>query len=773
MFSGGRSQSPSILSSSPISSPRAFALGHYGSRDNRVRMAQSNHHFGSQTLGTVAGAATPGSPGSPSPRNLTLNHGTSSPSCSNSKGAPAFFQHQFGVPQSQPNLQSQQRNQSRRHQAVGHSPRRARVLLEKAQPRQLPAAPAPTDSPVAVSSEASAHTGQPSNVEGTQAGVLPASLLRDWSVPEDGTLGVGAFAKIYKVTEKASGNLFAMKVMERSFFASRGMEYLIMNEINSMKRCVEQGSLRRVVRLFDAREEEGNVYLRMELCQTNLLVHVNSFPGHRAQEGNVNIWAVQLCLGLEDIHQVGIIHRDIKPENLLLASDGTLKIADFGWSADISENNCSLAGTFQFMAPEILEEETAHTTAVDVWSAGATLIQVLMGRAFLRVALGLGPTGLSANDPQGATKVRCTRLLCEIAEVCPLKEEHRPEFLSQCCWDFLRQMLIPEVERRFTIMQALDHTWIRDLRPIFEAPELSDPCQTKSRDASPDLREQSLRIRLSRVASRNVIEQKSAQTPTMGTRGVQLQGDGLENTDASAALWRARFAGGSRTVESPVPQPQAMPTSPRSTINRRQEGRAQAKPHAPAKGQRCESPCAVDRHRARTVSPEPHAFVGGSAFPWGSSRDATSTRHFPRSTSINRGIRASELGSAFVDDRRHVVRASSTPPEGVQKCSLYGAESARVPDFAEGASRLDLSCTAPSDRSARQGAGCLSPQAPRVLRTTPTALCMPPRNFADLRPYMASPPVSPGSHTSQVGKLPSTPGTGRVPFHPRVTASRR
>merc|ERR1712136_731756 len=417
-----------------------------------------------------------------------------------------------------------------------------------------------------------------------------------------------------------------------------------------------------------------------------------------AQEGNVNIWAVQLCLGLEDIHQVGIIHRDIKPENLLLASDGTLKIADFGWSADISENNCSLAGTFQFMAPEILEEETAHTTAVDVWSAGATLIQVLMGRAFLRVAL--GPTGLSANDPQGATKVRCTRLLCEIAEVCPLKEEHRPEFLSQCCWDFLRQMLIPEVERRFTIMQALDHTWIRDLRPIFEAPELSDPCQTKSRDASPDLREQSLRIRLS------------------------------------------RFAGGSRTVESPVPQPQAMPTSPRSTINRRQEGRAQAKPHAPAKGQRCESPCAVDRHRARTVSPEPHAFVGGSAFPWGSSRDATSTRHFPRSTSINRGIRASELGSAFVDDRRHVVRASSTPPEGVQKCSLYGAESARVPDFAEGASRLDLSCTAPSDRSARQGAGCLSPQAPRVLRTTPTALCMPPRNFADLRPYMASPPVS-------------------------------
>jgi serine/threonine protein kinase len=627
---------------------------------------------------------------------------------------------------------------------------------------------------VVASSEASVPTGQLSNVESAPPTLLPPSLQKDWAIPEDGTLGVGAFAKIYKVTEKASGNSFAMKVMERSFFASRGMEYLIMNEINSMKRCVEQGSLRRVVRLFDAREEEGNVYLRMELCQTNLLVHVNSFPGHRAQEGNVNIWAVQLCLGLEDIHQVGIIHRDIKPENLLLAPDGTLKIADFGWSADVTENNCSLAGTFQFMAPEILEEETAHTTAVDVWSAGATLIQVLMGRAFLRVALGLGPTGLSAHDPQGATKVRCTRLLCEIAEVCPLKEEHRPEFLSQCCWEFLRQMLIPEVERRTTIMQALDHPWIRDLRPIFEAPELSDQCQ-KSRDQSPDLREQSLRIRLSRVASRNVIDQKGAQTPTMGTRSVQLKVDGLENTDASAALSRARMAGGSRRPESPLPQPQAIPGSPRSTINRRQEGRAHAQPHAPhapPKGQRCESPSAAERHRARTVSPEPHAMVGSSAFPWPGSRDATGSRHLPRSTSINRGMRASELGSAFADDRRNVVRASSTPPEGMQKCSIHGADSARVPDFIDGGSRRDFSCTAPSDRSSRRVAGCPSPAAPRVLRAAPTGLGLTPRGFAEMRPFLTSPPVSPGSHTTQVAKLPSS-GTCRVPYHPRVMASRR
>ena len=108
---------------------------------------------------------------------------------------------------------------------------------------------------------------------------------------------------------------------------------------------------------------------------------------------------------------------------------------------------------------------------------------------------------------------------------------------------------------------------------------------------------------------------------------------------------------------------------------------------------------------ARTVSPEFHAMVGGSVFPWPRSREATGSRHLPRSTSINRGMRVSDLGSAFADDRRNVVRASSTPPEGMQKCSIHGADSARVPDFIDG-SRRDFSCTAPSDRSSRLVAGC-------------------------------------------------------------------
>jgi serine/threonine protein kinase len=201
----------------------------------------------------------------------------------------------------------------------------------------------------------------------------------------------------------------------------------------------------------------------MELCRINLLFHVNSLPGHYATEASAVGWALQLFEGLSDLYRLGILHRDIKPENLLLTFDDTLKISDFGWCAHVSEKPISLAGTFQSMAPEVLEELEPQTEAVDVWSAGCAIIQLLIGRAFLSRATGLGPTGLSTDDPNGATRVRINRLLEEIAEVCPLLDDERPDFLSPACWDFLRQSLTPDVNYRMTVHEALAHEWFQGL----------------------------------------------------------------------------------------------------------------------------------------------------------------------------------------------------------------------------------------------------------------------------------------------------------------------
>jgi len=290
---------------------------------------------------------------------------------------------------------------------------------------------------------------------------LPAAMAQDFEQNlSEGLLGSGAFAQIFRVTQRGTGQPFAIKVMSRQHFAVRGIEKQIKSEVDAMSRAAETLRCRHIVKLCETYEENGSVFLRMELCKFSLLHYVNTQPGCYIPEHNMGTWARHLCLGLKDLHELCVMHRDIKPENLLISQDGALKIADFGWCAEIHEAPSSLAGTFQFMAPEVLEGERAQTEAVDVWSAGATLFQVLMAHPLLRTALQMGPTGFSATDPHKATKVRTSRLLGEIAGTCPLHRDSRPPHLSTSCWDFLRVLLIPDVATRATTIQALAHPWL-------------------------------------------------------------------------------------------------------------------------------------------------------------------------------------------------------------------------------------------------------------------------------------------------------------------------
>ena len=80
----------------------------------------------------------------------------------------------------------------------------------------------------------------------------------------------------------------------------------------------------------------------------------------------------------------------------------------------------------RFIAP------VAFAGAVYVWSAGLAWIQLLMGRAFIEMAFGFGQT-------HGSNVVRYSKLSSKMYKICPRKEEHRPDFLSQCCCGFCCQ----------------------------------------------------------------------------------------------------------------------------------------------------------------------------------------------------------------------------------------------------------------------------------------------------------------------------------------------
>jgi eukaryotic-like serine/threonine-protein kinase len=94
--------------------------------------------------------------------------------------------------------------------------------------------------------------------------------------------------------------------------------------------------------------------------------------------------AIQVGQGLAKAHAAGIIHRDIKPANLMVAHDGLVKIVDFGIAKVLAQTSATRTGvtlgTVTYMSPEQLEGVPLDGRT-DIWSLGATMYEMLTGRA--------------------------------------------------------------------------------------------------------------------------------------------------------------------------------------------------------------------------------------------------------------------------------------------------------------------------------------------------------------------------------------------------------
>ena len=92
-------------------------------------------------------------------------------------------------------------------------------------------------------------------------------------------------------------------------------------------------------------------------------------------------YAAQVVVCFEYLHAKAVIYRDLKPENVLLASDGCIKLADFGFVKKLNlwERTSTFCGTPEYMAPEILKS-IGYSHAVDWYALGILLYELLYGR---------------------------------------------------------------------------------------------------------------------------------------------------------------------------------------------------------------------------------------------------------------------------------------------------------------------------------------------------------------------------------------------------------
>ncbi|XP_047694638.1 membrane-associated tyrosine- and threonine-specific cdc2-inhibitory kinase isoform X7 [Prionailurus viverrinus] len=186
-----------------------------------------------------------------------------------------------------------------------------------------------------------------------------------------GRLGHGSYGEVFKVRSKEDGRLYAVK---RSMSPFRGPK-------DRARKLAEVGGHEKVgqhprcVRLEQAWEEGGILYLQTELCGPSLQQHCEAW-GTGLPEAQVWGYLRDTLLALAHLHGQGLVHLDVKPANIFLGPRGRCKLGDFGLLVELGASGTGEAqeGDPRYMAPELLQG--SYGTAADVFSLGLTILEV-------------------------------------------------------------------------------------------------------------------------------------------------------------------------------------------------------------------------------------------------------------------------------------------------------------------------------------------------------------------------------------------------------------
>jgi serine/threonine-protein kinase len=136
-----------------------------------------------------------------------------------------------------------------------------------------------------------------------------------------------------------------------------------------------------VVQVYEIGSHSGLPFIALEYVDGgNLSTQLSGIPLPTRQAAQL---MERICRAMHAVHQEGIIHRDLKPANILMTSEGTPKISDFGLAKKMEMQSVtqtgSLLGTPSYMAPEQARGEKELTPVSDVYSLGAILYELLTG----------------------------------------------------------------------------------------------------------------------------------------------------------------------------------------------------------------------------------------------------------------------------------------------------------------------------------------------------------------------------------------------------------
>lgn len=312
------------------------------------------------------------------------------------------------------------------------------------------------------SNQTKSNTGENNNNNGSDRGYTYSATQ---------IIGSGSFGVVYQAVIPETGeNVAIKKVFQDKRYKNRELQ--ILKELNHPN----------VIKLrnyfYTQGDKPDDVYLNcvMDFVPETLSRLIRNYYKQKTQIPLLllKLYSYQMMKSLAYIHALGICHRDIKPQNVLVDPiSHVLKLCDFGSAKKLvkGEPNISYICSRYYRAPELIFEATDYTPAIDVWSTGCVIAEIVTGQPIF--------PGESASDQLvEIIKILGTPTKQQILNMNPDYKEFKFPNIKAYPWvklfknkninedfiDFINQLLCYEPNLRLKPLKALEHKFFDDLR---------------------------------------------------------------------------------------------------------------------------------------------------------------------------------------------------------------------------------------------------------------------------------------------------------------------
>lgn len=191
-------------------------------------------------------------------------------------------------------------------------------------------------------------------------------------------IGVGGMAVVYKAHDNVENRTVAIKILKDEFVSNEEFIRRFKNE----SKAIAVLSHPNIVKVYDVSFGDLIQYIVMEYIDGITLKEFIERQGSLKWKDAV-YFTIQILKGLQHAHDKGIVHRDVKPQNIMVLSDGTIKVADFGIARFARSEQRTITdkaiGSVHYISPEQARGEKTDEKA-DIYSVGVMLYEMLTGR---------------------------------------------------------------------------------------------------------------------------------------------------------------------------------------------------------------------------------------------------------------------------------------------------------------------------------------------------------------------------------------------------------